>query len=75
MASLSSKDFDKLEAYDRVLPLDHTERMLGFIAWMLAKYLDLKTDDDDGLEKMCMPWMPEHRAEVNPLSSLLPKEK
>ena len=58
MESLTNQEFTRLEAYDRVMPLDHTQRMLGFIAHMLSQYLGLAKDGDDTIEKMCLPWLP-----------------
>jgi len=54
--SLTCDEFDQLKAYDKVLPIDHGPRMLGFIAYMLAQQL-LKDADQDGLLSSCMPWM------------------
>jgi hypothetical protein len=65
MECITNEDFDKLEAYDKVLPLDHTQRMLGFIAYMLAEFFGLKFEGEETLMQICMPWMPKDA----PLSS------
>tara|TARA_Y100000401_G_C8235701_1_gene180422 strand:- start:77 stop:340 length:264 start_codon:yes stop_codon:yes gene_type:complete len=58
MKSMTHDEFSELEAYDMVMPLDHTPRMLGLIAYMIAKYLEMDFGSDEALEKICMPWLP-----------------
>jgi len=72
LESMSTDQFDRHAAYDAVVPLDHTEKMLGLIGWMLAAYLDMKIDDDE-LKKMCMPWIPEQRLTSKSVKPMLPK--
>jgi hypothetical protein len=54
--SMSCEEFDELRAYDKVLPIDHGPKMLGFIAFMLAQQL-INDVDQDNLLRSCMPWM------------------
>ena len=54
--SLTCEEFEQLKAYDKVLPIDHGPKMLGFIAYMLAQQL-IQEVDQDSLLKSCMPWM------------------
>ena len=61
MDSLTSNEFAELEAYDQVMPLDHSERMLGLLAFMVAKYLEMDFGGDDELRLICMPWLPKEK--------------
>jgi len=58
MDSLTIEQFNEWAAYDEVMPLGHTPRMLGFIAFLLAKWLEVKMSGQMTLEQLCMPWMP-----------------
>jgi hypothetical protein len=53
--SMTSQEFEQWQVYDRVQPLNHGDRMLGLIAFMLACYFGVDTDRDE-LRKICMPW-------------------
>jgi len=55
---MTHDEFCELEAYDRVMPLDHTPRMLGLLAYMVGKYLEFDPGEAD-LRRICMPWLPE----------------
>jgi|GEM_PF-4926152 len=56
---MSADQFEKLGAYDLVMPLDHSSRMLGFIAWMLSSYFGVEKENSKAIRKMCMPWISE----------------
>jgi len=45
--------FAKWLAYDNVVPMDHTEQMLGFIAWMMGSYFG---QPKMALRKLATPW-------------------
>ena len=51
--SLTPEEFDRYRARNEVLPYDHTPKMLGLIAFMLANYLGHKSIS----EEVCMPWL------------------
>ena len=51
--SITPGQLDKLEAADRVVPMDHAEKMLGLIAMMLAGYLGM----NEITSEMCCPWI------------------
>ena len=54
--SLTCEEFDQLQAYNKVLPIDHGPKMLGFIAYLLGKEL-IKDADLESLRFACMPWL------------------
>ncbi len=49
---MTPAEFDEWQARDAVIPLDHTEKMLGWIAYMMSRYLGY-----DDMEEVCMPWI------------------
>ena len=46
---------------DQVIPLQHTEKMLGLIAWLLATYLGVDLKGASSLEEICLPWSTDGR--------------
>ena len=51
--SITPQTLDALEAIDNVMPIDHTQKMLGLIAFLLGQYLNA-----DGVDvELCMPWI------------------
>ena len=56
LESLTCEEFDQLEQYDKVLPIDHGPRMLGFIAYLLGQQL-IDGVDNGNLMVSCMPWI------------------
>ena len=76
MQALTHDEFCKLDAYDRVMPIDHSQRMLGFIAYMIGKYLEMDLGSDDALREVCMPWLPEEKADSSKaIAALAPVAK
>ncbi len=62
MEGMTNEQFERLAAYDLVIPLDHQPRMLGFIAWMMASYFGLgKNSSEKEIRRMCMPWLEEEK--------------
>ena len=55
--SLSVDQFDLLDAWNRVLPLDHGPKMLGMIAYLLSGYMSSEDADYSSLRAECMPWL------------------
>lgn len=53
MDSLTCEQWDELKARHEVMPYDHSQKMLGLIAWMLGQYLEVEGVDSD----VCMPWI------------------
>ena len=51
-SQMSAADLNEAEALDGVIPMDHTEKMLGLIAFLLGKHLGMDLD-----ESLCMPWV------------------
>jgi hypothetical protein len=58
--SLTHEQFDEWQATDEVVPLDHTEKMLGLIVCLLGTYLGC----GEGLEAIAMPWVDHDRDET-----------
>jgi len=70
MESLTNDEFGRLEAYDQVMPLDHSARMLGLLTFMVGSYLEFNTGEDVTLREICMPWLPEYKEQMH----TVPKE-
>lgn len=51
---MEASEFEGWRVYDMVEPLNHGDRMLGLIAFMLSCYFG--ADDKDEMRKICMPW-------------------
>ena len=55
--SLSTAQFAKIVAFNRVVPVSHEKKMLGHIAYWLAKFVGVEIEDRD-LRELCLPWYP-----------------
>jgi len=72
MDSLTPEEFNRLDAYDRIMPLDHSERMLGLLAYMIANFLGFDmADDGTSMLEICMPWLPEENTSAKAAQAAL----
>lgn len=54
--SIDEATFQKWMAADEIGMLGHAEKMLGFIAFMIANYIGMKFENADDLRAITMPW-------------------
>jgi len=50
---MTAVDLAEAEAMDAVIPIDHTEKMLGLIAHLLLQHMGVQDVDSS----ICMPWV------------------
>tara|TARA_Y100000593_G_scaffold46010_1_gene87476 strand:+ start:1747 stop:2019 length:273 start_codon:yes stop_codon:yes gene_type:complete len=68
--SIDEKTFSRWMAAERIGMLGHSERMLGFLCFMVANYLGLKFDNPDDLRALSMPWGEPDQPGVSAFSAL-----
>ncbi len=54
--SIDETTFQKWMAADEIGLLGHADKMLGFIAFMIANYIGMKFENADDLRAITMPW-------------------
>ena len=54
--SIDEATFQRWMAAEELGMFGHTEKMLGFIAFILANYVGMKFDSGDDLRQITMPW-------------------
>ena len=54
--SIDETTFQRWMAADEIGMLGHADKMLGFIAFMIANYIGMKFDNADDLRAITMPW-------------------
>ena len=54
--AIDEATFQRWMAADEIGMLGHADKMLGFIAFMIANYIGLKFDNADDLRAITMPW-------------------
>jgi len=55
-ADLDHDAWDRWEAFDAELPLDHSAKMLGLIALWIGQQLKVELPDGITLTDICLPW-------------------
>lgn len=60
--AMDEETFQRWRAADAIGMLNHTERMLGLIAYLLASYLEVKMSRPNELQELTMPWVPHTEA-------------
>jgi hypothetical protein len=59
---MDEQTFQRWQAADAVGMLNHTDRMLGLIAFLLASYMEVKMGRPNELQELTMPWVPQAEA-------------
>lgn len=54
--SIDEATFERWMAAEEIGMFGHAEKMLGFIAFILANYVGMKFDNSDDLRQITMPW-------------------
>ncbi len=65
--SIDEQTFTRWLAAEEIGMFGHSERMLGFLCYMIANYMELKFDNSDDLRAITMPWS--ESQEVDPASA------